>query len=196
MPKGNAKRYSIGMAVKTADVFFEQSQQFIEEIGPDINVANQKAVQNLGGLTASATMFSLAVELYLKTVRFAKGLSVPDTHHLWSLYRSLPQDLKTSIESKYESLHSAQSIKTAELIVALWFGMSENDLNKKFDESRKTRSKDLSVKGVLLRSSDAFITWRYFHEKGADGKLGIFRYEFLRLGLIGRATRSHIVGDS
>ena len=56
------------------------------------------ALKDLGGLIASATILSLSVELYLKSLRMILGMSIPDKHHLWSLYKVLPSNIRSDIE--------------------------------------------------------------------------------------------------
>ena len=186
------KQYDAGTALVAADAFYTHSRSFIPEIGPDINVAHQKAAQNLGGLIASATMLALAVELYLKAIRIVTGLSVSETHDLWSLYKSLPQNLKISIEALFGALLPRDTSKTAELEVAVWVGKAPSHSPDGWDE-KSPHSKDVSVKAVLRRSSNAFITWRYLHEGGVPGQYMVYRYEFIRLELIAQSLRKHIV---
>ena len=50
------------------------------------------------------------------------------------------------------------------------------------------------LKSVLIRSSDAFITWRYIHEGGKEGEYVKYDYEFYRLELICDIVRARLTG--
>jgi hypothetical protein len=92
------KMYDAGTATLVGDALFAHAQAFVQSVEPDINAANVKARDNMGGLIASATMLALSLELYLKALRMRFGLPVPKIHELWKLYFDLPQQARESIE--------------------------------------------------------------------------------------------------
>ena len=92
-------------AVITADSFRKLSKVFTDSlIGLDRETLPQRLKEDFGGLVASATNLTLALELYLKSLRIVLGLSVPQHHNLWDLYKAVPQGYKTQIEQRYEKL--------------------------------------------------------------------------------------------
>ena len=116
------KIYSPDIALKAADAFRSHSQIFIGSLGNSLDRAAQHAAQNLGDFIASATMLSLALELYLKALRATINITIPETHDLWALYKKLPQELKKSIECSYTKINSNNEEKLAGLELAIWVG--------------------------------------------------------------------------
>ena len=77
-------------AFQCAESFFGLANPYLEKIGADLNGGVMAASKDPGGLISSATNLALALELYLKSLRAGLELSVPETHNLWSLYKTLP----------------------------------------------------------------------------------------------------------
>ncbi len=120
------------------------------------------------GIVSSATNLALALELYLKSIRAGLGLSVPETHNLWGLYKGLPQNVKKLIEDKYKHKllvagpENLYTVRTA-------YTISGADAPKLHDfKGSKDEKKD--IKSVLKRSSNAFHLWRYVYESIAPGE--------------------------
>jgi len=70
------------LALDSADSFRSLAGRFVSSIRMHVNYAWQDALADLGGLVASATNLTLAVEIYLKTLYILLGLQVPHTHNL------------------------------------------------------------------------------------------------------------------
>ncbi len=193
--KESEKIYDPKVAIIVADDFRKHSKTFVDSLPKaDLNEVAHFAVNNLGGLIASATMLALALELYLKALRITIALPVNETHHLWSLYKDLPVEIKSSIETYYNQLNVRKPGKTAGLILKLSVDPINNNDSDGSDESEqnKRNSRD-DLKSLLVKSSDAFITWRYIHEGGRKGKYMYYDYEFLRLDLMCDIIRNHII---
>ena len=186
--------YSPDIALKAADAFRSHSQIFIGSLGNSLDRAAQHAAQNLGDFIASATMLSLALELYLKALRATINITIPETHDLWALYKKLPQELKKSIECSYTKINSNNEEKLAGLELAIWVGRQPpiDDPPEVNKEKEKTDSYN-DLRSVLFRSRNAFQTWRYLHEMGKKNCYVLFKYEFHRLGLICDIIREHIL---
>lgn len=191
IPSQRAKKYEIASAIVAADAFVAHSEVFINSLPADINLAQQVAVRNIGGLIASATNLALGVELYLKVLRMQGGLSVPHTHNLLSLYSEIHDDKKHAIEDLYERSRTTIAQGTSTVEIAIGCGSVSQEAFKSWD-SLAGRPTDNSFRSVLERSSDAFLTWRYHHEGGQEGELMTYSYEFRHLQLAGRAIRAHL----
>ena len=184
------KLYNANTALTAADAFRVQSKVFIDSLPKgNLDEAAQFAIHNLGGLIASATTLALALELYLKALRIVTGFPASEVHHLWSLYKHLPTELKKVIETQYNQLNIPQVGKLA----VLELEVSTEPFNNISDENEgKSNNLSNDIKSVLIRSSDAFITWRYIHEGAKKGEYVKYDYEFYRLELICDITRTHL----
>lgn len=180
-----------GVAIVAADAFRDQSQPFLQRVGPDIRTAHERAVHDVGGMIASATSLALSVELYLKALRLLVGFGVPAHHDLSALFMGLPKDLKDSVEQHYISLGHPPGVDVHTLTLKLSVGpFSKEQLAERNEAGVK---QDHSLKSVLKRSKDAFQTWRYLHERGDPAKISTFSYEFYYLGAAADAMRAHAV---
>ncbi|MGH9908483.1 MAG: hypothetical protein ACRD8U_23220 [Pyrinomonadaceae bacterium] len=180
-----------GVAIVAADAFREQSQPFLQRVGPDISTAHERAVRDIGGLIASATSLALAVELYLKALRILVGLQVTAHHDLWALFKGLPKEIKDSVEQYYGSLGGPQGSDIHTLTVKVSVGPFTKEQLAESDKEENGSAQDNSLKSVLKRSKDAFLTWRYFHEQGDRAAISVFHYEFHYLGAAAEAVRVH-----
>src|SRR5665811_1042974 len=89
------------LAVAAADAFRELAKPFLRWIGRDMTTAHERAVRAPGMLVASATNLSLAVELYLKALSIAVGLTPMKSHDLVALYGGLPRWLQIRVAQEY-----------------------------------------------------------------------------------------------
>ena len=87
------------MAVVCADAFRSVAYSLRDSAAKEKHINNKL----IGELSACATNLSLAIELYLKTLRVLRRCSVPDTHDIWCLFKNMPADLKTDIQSNHEN---------------------------------------------------------------------------------------------
>jgi hypothetical protein len=176
------------VAILAAEAFRASSAIFTATLPDDPAQAVQIASKNIGGLIASATSRALAVELYLKALRIALGLPVPTTHHLWSLYKSIPSEHKFGVEEIYDSYNAGIGLRILGLNI-----MVEVEEDPVPVEERKPPPYDgEDLKSVLLRSSDAFVNWRYLHQGGRPGEPMYYTYDFRRLDFVCDALRDYI----
>ncbi|MDE3088578.1 MAG: HEPN domain-containing protein, partial [Chloroflexota bacterium] len=190
--KGQENRvHDATLAIQSADAFRELSKPFLDRVGNDIRVSHELAVRNLGGMIASATNLSLAVELYLKAIRILLNRDPTTDHDLSALFNGLPQSLKHSVVCEYEKLKAlpAGSVASFELAIAPRVP-GEEELR---ELNRSRPAQDNSLTSVLKRCRNAFRTWRYLHERGDSKRIVTFQYEFYFLGITAAALRIHAV---
>lgn len=190
MPKvGNKNKEpaSAAVALQSADAFRSLSLPFLELMGTDINVPPNRVVENLGGLTASATTLSLSVELYLKALRLLEGQDALYTHDLSVLFEGLSESTRASVITVYDSIDLPPIGVPASFVLELSIG-------GQFDENQSHPSNlaDNSLISVLKRSKDAFQTWRYLYEKGKSDRTMRFIYEYRNLNRAAEAIRQHV----
>ena len=162
-------------AFQCAESFFNLAKPYLDKVGADLNGGVMAAAQDPGGLVSAATNLALAIELYLKSLRTCLELSVPETHNLCALYKSLPNAVKQAIESKYnEKVSNTPKEKLLQLKVAYEVATSDGpkapDFPKEPDQSN-------DVRPLLKRSANAFQLWRYVYESVKPGE----RYYFIKL---------------
>lgn len=180
---------NVALAIQSADAFLKLSKSFLDSVGTDMQSSHQRAVRDLGGMIASATNLSLAVELYLKSLRLLQSLDPTTDHDLWALFQGLPEWLKDSVAREYQKNNKGVPTGVAvsfELAMAPRVpGEAEvQELN------RQRPANDNSLDAVLKRSRNAFQTWRYLHEKGDSQRIVMFRYDFHFLGCAAMALRT------
>ena len=188
------KQYDFRTAVVSADALRAHAHIFIAFVGSDMETAHHRAAQHIGGLVASATELSLAVELYFKAIWMRLGLRVPETHHLWSLFKDLPDSsLKASITKSYDQLNASTRDDVVSLIMAISVGHFDEAQLEKADKLEESKQHQTGIKDVLVRSSNAFQTWRYLFEQGRSGEVRFLEYEFARIDMVAAAARAHAV---
>lgn len=180
----------LGTAILTGDAFFKLASKFIQSVTPDIQTAHHGAAQNIGDLIASATMLPLSIELYLKALLLKYDKPAPKTHELPVLYSALPQSIKHSCEERYESFRKTEGSGTASFKFQI-FSRSKVP-NPKWREDLPQDSLDYSLTAVLMRSSSAFVTWRYLFAINPQTTPEIMTYEFLRLSFAARSFRAEL----
>lgn len=185
----NSTIYNANVAILAGDSFRKHAHIFLSTLGNDINVAHIVAAGDVGGLISSATTLALAVELYLKAHTIIVGLPVAETHHLWTLYKSLPEALKGIVESNYNKQNPTGGSASCGLEVAIDTDFTNKEEVNEWSMRRVSPDTDSSLKAVLVRSSDAFKNWRYLHEHSTDSKLAVLKYEYMRLDLIAHLLR-------
>jgi hypothetical protein len=190
-PRDRGEIYDTRTALRAADAFRNLSEGFLREIGPVKDTAAIRAANNIGGLIASATNLALALELYLKALRIAMFLPVPATHELWSLYKKLPRGIKERIQTRYDLLNQTAGDEVSSFNLAMWVGSTPPPGPP--PRPPNNSEVDRSLKSVLLRSSNAFETWRYLHEVRTQEEFIFYSFEFYRLGLICDIVRAYTI---
>ena len=175
------------LAIASADSFRRLAQPFLDFIGRDFHVCNERAVRDLGGMVASATNLSLAVELYAKALHILSGRDVPKTHDLYALFAALPQPLRDAVVCEYEALGKPQ----AGVACTLELQLSNRDFRDEDEGRQSLGNPDNSIGSVLRRSRDVFHTWRYLYERGKSEECVDFIYEFHFLAAAATALRGN-----
>ena len=184
---------NVHLAVKSADAFLNLSQPFLKKIGTDMTSAHERAVHDLGGMIASATSMSFAVELYIKALRLRVGLQAGNSHDLWGLFKGLPFGVQSAVAGRYDALRP-----TGDAAIGLELDLALRPFEEADDDPEKRPSvpSNHSLQAVLKRNKDAFQTWRYLHERGDRQRVMTFRFEFHLLQTAGKAIRAQVVaGD-
>ncbi len=189
------KKFDTGMALSAGDSFRDLSKVFTNKLTGDINVDNEIAVRDLGGMISSPTALSLAIELYIKGLISLTKPKVSESHDLWALYNILPQELRNGIEQRYIELRDKakkkHTIHSAELELEVSMEhITEDELNE-WRKQNPRRPKTYELKDVLKRSKDTFTTWRYLHEVTDD--IEVYEYEYTYLDMIAQSLREHLV---
>jgi len=159
------------LALDSADSFRSLAGRFVSSIRMHVNYAWQDALADLGGLVASATNLTLAVEIYLKTLYILLGLQVPHTHNLLRLFSGLPSEVQEALTHDYD----AQECPSPEIACGITLQLSTSPLTS--DDPHPEERPDHSLVAILGRNKDAFETWRYLYER-ADQRVSTFEYEF------------------
>lgn len=193
MPTQSQKKHDPRTAFNTAKAFQNNAAVYIEYLGKDINTAAQRAMNDFGGLIASATSLALALELYLKSLRLLIGMPILQRHELWALYKTIHPDIRNSIERHYEAtrtpINSSDAVSVVMAIAPKQAPISDIKLAR---EQSKLTAKDKSIQEVLRRNNDAFRTWRYLHEAGDPSKIEMYEYEFHHMNVIANTLHLHI----
>jgi len=178
---------SSGIAALAGDAFLSLAQIFLQSLSNNSNGAAMDASKDIGGLLASATNLSLAIEIYLKAVLFDCGINVPHTHDLPELYKLIPTAVQKQISSAYavlqENKNEVNEVK--ELVLQL----SRSPL---FPDDDPVLPQNNSILEILSRNKNAFMIWRYAFSALTDKSNTLLRYEFLHLGLIAKAIRGQL----
>ena len=182
------KTFDPKIAIVAADSFRNNAHIFISKLDVDVNKAHITASKDLGGLISSATMMALSIELYLKVLKMIHHHPIKAIHNLFSIYQSLPEDLKVIIESRYNEQNPLSGDQTSEIEIAIDTGNVNNTELESWN-MREYSKKGVSLEEVLKRSGDAFVNWRYFHEQDDHNQLIVLNYEFTRLSLIAHVLR-------
>ena len=124
----------------------------------------------------------------MKCLHMLVGNEVNQTHHLWTLFKTLPLEIQEGIRSVYKEKNEVDDEKLAAVQVVVYVG-KEKPIGP---EPSLGSTGPVDIKSVLVRSSDAFETWRYFYEKGKLDEYKVFNYEFQRILLICSAVRTYI----
>jgi hypothetical protein len=171
------------ISLMSARSFYQLAVPFLQKIGVD-QECHKKAVADLGGLISSATNMAFSIEMYLKTLRLMSGLSVPQTHDLWVLFKHLPEQLKNALSNQYEHLKSLSPPEAIQALQILMTPTEKQNLKDDFDKNDEKRRLDNSLKGVIKRNKSAFENWRYIYEQEEMDRAYTLHYDYVCLSLI------------
>jgi hypothetical protein len=183
------RKFDIRTAIVAGDAFIAHSEAFTRElIGKDSNFSASLVAHHLGFAIAAATELALGLELYIKALRTLAGLSIPQKHHLFALYKDLPETMRNQIEAQYEKTRPPIAIgKSATIMVTIAHGSARQE---QYESPKSIPVPDNSLKAVLKRSSDVFQTWRYLHEGGRDNEVVTYVFEFELLNTAAKSIRT------
>lgn len=162
-------------ATSVGNAYFGLVRPWLDRLGAGLQQGADAAATDAATVFGVATNMALSLELYLKAIRIGLGLSSQDTHNLWSLYKSIPNDVKARLEAAYDAKVGAMTpTRQFELEICIQRGGDPSE-HVEFPKSIK-RSKELPA--LLKRSAFMFVAWRYVHESvPATQKYAFFTFE-------------------
>jgi hypothetical protein len=153
------------IVLKTGDAFRKVSDSFCQRMSAlPLEESKQEADKDKGGMIAAATCLAFAVELYIKALRMLNRLGPKRIHYLDELYSDLPNNLRRSIEKRYNAGMGTSSR-------ALVVNITHKDATSQERMKKPQPEVDQSLLGVLKRSRDVFTTWRYLYDQGEPAKV-------------------------
>ena len=185
------KNRDFRFAFQCAESFLNLATPYLTKMGVGLNEGPLVAKDDPGGLVCSATNLTFAIELYLKSLRIGLELGVPSTHNLWELYKSLPNNAKQIIETKYDDrVSKILDTDLFELSIALEVATPDGPTAPEFPNN-PDEAKDL--RSLLQRTNNAFQTWRYLYEAVEPGeRYFIIKFEYSHLLVLCHSIREHI----
>src|ERR1700680_4696818 len=104
MGKGSvAKKIRISQdALVCAEAFQKLAEKLFPEIWKVKEGSSHAMPNEMGDVVACATNLAFALELYLKGLLTQLGLQIPLVHDLRVLYDTMPQPVRTLVESTYD----------------------------------------------------------------------------------------------
>lgn len=180
------KKHDIDMAIKAAEGFRELSKVFTNKLGNDLNKARDIALNDLGGMIASSTNLSFAIELYIKAVIGELQIQIPEHHDLLSLYEVLPSNLRKEIEKNYNKGRDDQKAKYPTLVSEIHLALSSSEISdEELEEWDDNNPKDIehSIESMLTKHKNMFVTWRYIYEVESDDLI-VYYYPYSYLDLL------------
>ena len=181
---------TIRLAARSADAFFARARSVVEKLSTSTrHHAGRYATDTLEEVVVAATNLGLSIELYMKTLWMLAGKKPPkgsQGHQLFVLFEGLPEDLKNSIDAQYATvpprpagMGSTCRVTATETVLRI--DVRDTPSNKTTDSR--------SLREVLRRSEDVFVSWRYFHELSKPAS-DLISFEFFDLNAIAEILKS------
>ena len=181
-----------GGDVRTALVASEHFYGLSRKLLDDIDSKRiPMSIEFVGAISASATNMALAVELLLKAAALTYGGIPKREHDLIVLFDQLPDHVRKDIEGRYDAFPVPADGVTTSFALDV-FGSTPVAKEHGGAGSRVSEPRDDSLRAVLAHVKDAFVTWRYLHEKGDPKKVVRVEYPFHHLGLVRDSVREHL----
>ena len=134
----------------------------------------------------AAINLSLALELYLKALHITNGRN-PAGHHLWKLFKNLPQTQKETIEEKYQEQCQATPKDRRELKYNVIL-VRRSDQEKELDDETPSLE---TAREIFLLHDNAFEAWRYLHEIPEPGGY-VYEYDFGAMDIMIKVVREFV----
>lgn len=165
-------------ATSIGNSYYALALPLLDRLAAGLHEGPHAAVDS-GTVFSTATNLALALELYLKAIRIGLKLSLPDTHNLWALYKSLPVAAKVSLEAAYDEKMAAKApTEIFELQICIQRGGKPSDSF----EFPKREQRSNSLPNLMKRSASMFVAWRYVYESvPPNQKFAFFSFEHSRL---------------
>ena len=136
------------------------------------------------GLAPGVVNFNFSAELFIKAIHLIVNQRPANGHHLWNLFKNLPNRVKTKIEKKYlnNKNNKNEELTSYRIIIKK---VEANDNDSKQQESTKFNS----IKSLLEVHCDAFEKFRYLHEFPSEGGYN-YEYNFAEMNAFIDALKS------
>lgn len=185
-------RKSENIIAQSAFVCGEAFQRSAENLIPGILEVDERLAHDMpnemGDVVVCATNLAFAIELYLKALLSQLELQVPIGHDLISLYKAIPQPIRTIVEEVYKSAILEDQSNLPSYSFTLAKGPPE--VPQWNDGSKKSPL----LPDLLERSKDLFQSWRYVCEfnKPENDSYQFHKFEYGLLRFAAEAIRVEV----
>lgn len=165
-------------ATSVANAYFGLARPLLDRLAARLE-EGAHAAADTATVFSIATNIALALELYLKAIRIGLKMTSPDTHNLWALYKSLPNEVKTRLEAEYDA-RVAERLPTQlfDLNICIQRGGKPSDPI----EFPKHEERSKLLPALIKRSAFMFVAWRYVYESvPPTQKYAFFSFEHSHL---------------
>ncbi len=144
--------------------------------------------KEMADVVVCATNLTFAIELYLKALLSHLELQVPKVHDLISLYKIIPQPIRTIVEEVYESA----CLEDKSNLPSYSFTLAKGPLE--VPEWNDVSKKSPLLADLLERSKDLFHSWRYVCEfnKPENDSYQFHKFEYGLLRFAAEAIRVEV----
>jgi hypothetical protein len=162
LPGKSAFAFSVG------ESFYNVALPVLDDLAAGLQEGANNAAALRTSVGVAVTNLGFALEMYLKSLRLLVGVDVPETHDLWALYKSLPVEVKNSLELRYNDSVAAREGTT---LFTLSFMVEAAPVGRRpqpeFPKREEVRS---DVPNLLRRAGRLAVNWRYPHDAVPFGK--------------------------
>ncbi len=187
----------VKICVETADSFRELAHPYFSSHNNISNFSGVNPLNDIGIMTTSAICLSLALEMYIESILTAVGDTPPKTHDVYKQYLRLPNNIRKSVEIKYQNAlnqyrNDNNDGETAIIDNCIRSNLAAEDVVEKEKSKHEAELQDHSMRAILQRASESFTTWRYFFALRETETITFFTYEYCYLNIICSILRDEI----
>ncbi|MDO9131797.1 hypothetical protein [Hydrogenophaga sp.] len=142
--------------------FYGVALPTLDRLAAGLQEGAENAAEAGAALGVAVTNLGFALEMYLKSLRLLVGVDVPENHDLWVLYKTLPLEVKASLEKRYTEL-VAQRDPTTLFTLSFVVEAAEEGRSQQ-PEFPKNEPVKKDVPNLLRRAGRLAVTWRYPHD--------------------------------
>lgn len=176
-PGKSAVAFSVG------ESFYAVTLPVLNLLAAGLQDGAENAATLRSSVAVAVTNLGFALEMYLKSLRLLVGLDVPEKHDLWVLYKSLPVEIKNSIELRYEE-YVARVERTTLFTLCMIVEAAPNGQPQQPEFPKRVDVK-FDVPNLLRRAGSLAVSWRYTQDAVPLGKrlspVQYFEHSHLRI---------------